>query len=44
VKYEKRGRKKFFRISDNHVKNILNQGLIHIGEDVMDVCSDEIIV
>jgi DNA-binding transcriptional ArsR family regulator len=36
VKYEKRGRKKFFRISDAHVKDILNQGLIHVGEELMD--------
>ena len=36
VKYEKRGRKKFFRISDAHVKKILNQGLIHVGEELMD--------
>ena len=36
VKYDKRGRKKFFRISDAHVKTILNQGLIHCGEELMD--------
>lgn len=32
VKYEKRGRKKFFRIADPHVKDILDEGLRHVGE------------
>lgn len=32
VKYEKRGRKKFFRIADPHVKQILDEGLVHVGE------------
>jgi len=36
VKYEKRGRKKFFRISDSHVKEILSAGLIHVEKDIMD--------
>ncbi|MBN2157408.1 MAG: winged helix-turn-helix transcriptional regulator [Candidatus Lokiarchaeota archaeon] len=40
VKYDKRGRKKFFRIADAHVKKILNQGLVHVGEDLMDEDSD----
>lgn len=45
VKYEKRGRKKFFRIADAHVKKILNQGLIHVGEELMDEDSNlEILV
>ncbi len=40
VKYEKRGRKKFFRISDSHVKKILNHGLVHVGESPLDDDSD----
>ena len=33
VKYDKRGRKKFFRLSDAHVHKILEFGLFHIGEE-----------
>ena len=33
VRYDKRGRKKFFRLSDDHVKKILEFGLHHVGED-----------
>lgn len=32
VKYDKRGRKKFFRLSDDHVRKILEDGLLHITE------------
>jgi len=28
--------KKFFRISDSHVKEILSAGLIHVEKDIMD--------
>ena len=31
VKYEKRGRKKFFRLADDHVKHILQESQVHLG-------------
>ncbi|MHA1341340.1 MAG: ArsR/SmtB family transcription factor [Promethearchaeota archaeon] len=32
VKYEKRGRKKFFKLADEHVRKILDDGALHITE------------
>lgn len=33
VKYEKRGRKKFFKLADEHIQKILEDSLNHVGED-----------
>ena len=33
VKYEKRGRKKFFRLSDNHIKSILTEATNHVNAE-----------
>ncbi|MBD3351693.1 MAG: metalloregulator ArsR/SmtB family transcription factor, partial [Candidatus Lokiarchaeota archaeon] len=41
VKYDKRGRKKFFRLADAHVRKILKDGLVHIDEGFDDENRDE---
>lgn len=33
VKYDKRGRKKFFRLSDEHVEGILSEALKHVVDE-----------
>jgi ArsR family transcriptional regulator len=39
VRYTKKGREKFFQISDKHVAHILNDAIKHISGD--DECSDD---
>lgn len=34
VRYRREGRAVYYSIADEHVRSILNQGLVHIGEEI----------